>query len=161
MMLLDLRPGGGCCMHNLRGRIRSLRRDEWGALEGLPLYLIILVTITAIALVVIIALLPRPLVPTSMTTDVTVGPGKDVDWLCWDSTPATQTPQAVVITVYTRDNVPINDVTVHLSGAAAIDRIQKTAGGNTNFTNIITASSSNPGSATVNVEATFGGVTIP
>jgi hypothetical protein len=45
------------------GKKRNLRRrlawNDEGALEGLPLYMIILVTITALALILIIAMIPR------------------------------------------------------------------------------------------------------
>ena len=137
-------------------RTRLIRTDEQGALEGLPLYLIILITITAITLVVIIALIPRPLIPNFVTVDVTDGPGATPNVLCWGST-----AQNVKVSVFTRDNVAINDATVHIVGAG-LDVTQRTAnGGMTTFTGLVTNTSNpNPPSTTVNVEATFGGVTI-
>src|SRR5712691_12610821 len=137
-------------------RTRLIRTDERGALEGLPLYLIILITITAITLVVIIALIPRPLIPNYVTIDVTAGPGATPNVLCWGSA-----AQDVKANVFTRDNVAINDATVHIVGAG-LDVTQKTAnGGVTTFTGLVTNTTSpNPTSTTVNVEATFSGVTI-
>ena len=143
----------------MRRRIRWLRRDEFGGLEGLPLYLIILITITAIALVVIIGLIPRPLIPNSMTIDVTDGPGASTDVLCWSASP-TGNPQDVTITVFTRDNVAINDAVVRLNGAGLDVALRTRDGGKATFDNLITYASGNPQSTTVNVEATFGGVTI-
>jgi len=156
MVLVVMRRGGSSLMRKMRGRVRRLRREESGALEGLPLYLIILITITAIALVVIIGLIPRPLVPSYTTIDVTSGPGASADVLCWGTE-----LQNVTVTVFTRENVPINDALVHLQGAGNVDVTQRTRdGGKAIFVDLLTSAPGNPGSTTINVEATFGGVTI-
>lgn len=157
MMLVAPCQGGARVRRNMGGRIRPLQGEEWGALEGLPLYLIILVAITAIALVVIIGLLPRPLVPNSMTIDVLPpARGATQDVLCWVTT-----DQSVAITVFTRDNVAINDAVVHIIGPGGIDATQRTRdGGKTTFVVRIASVPSNPSSATVDVDATFGGLTV-
>src|SRR3989442_14568337 len=136
-------------------RPRLIRTDEQGALEGLPLYLIILITITAITLVVIIALIPRPLIPNFVSVDVTDGPGATPNVLCWGST-----AQNVKVSVFTRDNVAINDATVHIVGAG-LDVTQRTAnGGMTTLTGPITNTSNpQPPSTTRNLQATFRGGT--
>ena len=137
---------------------QQLRRDRSGALEGLPLYMIILVVIAAVAIVSILALVPRPLLPDYMTITTTNG-SLDGTGLCWNKAAPAQT---VTITLFAKDNRgPINSATVSLQGAS-IDVTGTTANGGVFTRTSInpTTTNPNPGSDVIDVTATFGGVSI-
>lgn len=124
--------------------IRGLNTE--GSIEGLPLYMIILVTITAVALVSIIVLIPRPVIPAR----VSIEPSS----LCWDK------PAVVIVTVFSKDGRPINEARVELDGAS-IAFVAKSRDGGKVFAHVIAHTADpNPEIGTVTVAASFGGARV-
>lgn len=120
--------------------------NKGGGLEGLPLYLIILIVLAAVVLVGLLALVPRPIVVSRMAMDP--------DTMCWDR------PAVVSITVFSSDSRPINDATVELDGPS-IALSEKTHDGGRVFAHVTPHTANpNPGLGSVTVEAKFGGVTV-
>lgn len=127
--------------------VRGLQRDESGGLEGLPLYMIILVTITAVALIAILLLIPKPIIPKSMS----INPNT----LCFDET------TDVTITVFSTANDPINDATVRLDGPNVTDADKTEGGGRVTFTVTPHVADPNVETDVILVSASFGNVRIP
>lgn len=87
----------------INGRIRKNNR---GALEGLPLYLIILVVITAVAIVAILAWMPQNVVLNQIVSE---GPQSDNSILDTETGPIT-------VTAYCTSGNPIEGVTILIEG---------------------------------------------
>lgn len=108
--------------------------------------MIILVTITAVALIAILLLIPKPIVPSYMR----ISP----DTACFDET------VEVTITVFSTADDPINDAIVALDGLNATATKRTAGGGRAVFT--ITPHSDDPNiqSGSIPVVARFGNVAI-
>jgi len=126
--------------------------------------MIILVVIAAVAIISILVLIPKPILPSNIATEVRRGTATSAlvtpQTLCWDTTPNTPVlVQHVTVIVYSGDDTPINGATVHLEGAGVDITGTTTAGKFMTNVDLATANQ-NPGSTVVDVTATFGGVTV-
>jgi len=108
--------------------------------------MIILVTITAVALIAILVLIPKPIVP-----EYTVISPQTV---CWDQT------KSVTIGVFSQNDDPINDAAVTLDGPNVTVSDKTRGNGEVTFSVTAHTSNPNPGTSTINVEASFGNVRI-
>ncbi|MEF8873976.1 MAG: hypothetical protein V5A88_04810 [Candidatus Thermoplasmatota archaeon] len=103
---------------------RLKREDEKGALEGLPLYLIILVVIAGVGTAIIAGWM--------MSAQSTELDHIEID----DKEFTAGTNNGVTITAYDQDNEPLEDATVTLEGCGVVESETTDSNGEASFSNI-------------------------
>lgn len=135
-------------MGNYRLR-KKMCWDERAALEGLPLYLIILVVITAIAIVIIITWLSTMQEPDldSLEVSGTETDGTLVEGGSYD----------IIITTKGTNNKGLEGVDVKLEGAGISKTMKTQDGGTCTFTGVVPDLPSNTYTGSITVTATYSG----
>ena len=137
---------------------KRLKSDRAGALEGLPLYMIILVVITAIALAAIIALWPKA----NILTTITYTPEN----AHWGNPPTDRVEVTVCVTALNQDGNPINGASVLVEAPG--DDSERKNGGSTGSAGpgkwcgnvYLHTENPNPGTGIIDIEVVFSGVTL-
>ncbi len=123
--------------------------DEKGALEGLPLYLIILVVITAIAIVIMITWLSTMQKPDLDSIEIsgTEGDGTLIENQAYD----------IVVTAKGTNGKGLEDVSVKLEGAGISKTLKTQSGGSVTFTGVTPDLPANTYTGSITVTATYTG----
>jgi hypothetical protein len=136
----------------------SLRKNNSGALEGLPLYLIILVVIAGAAIGFIIAILPPPIGPPATILIQNAAGTAQVSEVQWCSN------TDVKVTVTDVNGKKVANAVVHFTGAGIDDGHSTDGNGVMTFTVSPKTASTSPGLGTITVEAKNGqhlGTSVP
>ena len=137
--------------------IQKLRKkfcwDERGALEGLPLYLIILVVITAIAIVIMITWLSTMQKPDLDSIEVLKGEGSTEP----DGTLIEDHTYNIVITAKGTNGKGLEGVSVKLEGAGIAKTLKTGSGGKVNFSGVKPELPANTYTGSITVTATYTG----
>ncbi len=123
--------------------------DERGALEGLPLYLIILVVITAIAIVIMITWLSTMQKPDLDTIEISGTESDDtlIEGESYD----------ITITAKGTNGKELEGVSVKLEGAGISKTLKTQSGGSVTFQNVVPELDENVYTDSMTVTATYTG----
>lgn len=137
-------------------KINKLRKkfcwDERGALEGLPLYLIILVVITAIGIVIMITWLSTMQEPDLDTIEIELTGGTAPAGTLY-----TDEPVNITITAKGTNGKGLEGVSVELNGAGFVQTLKTQSGGSVTFQDVTPALSANQYTGEITVTAKYSG----
>ncbi len=142
---------GGKPMNKLKQR-KKISWDERGALEGLPLYLIILVVITAIAIVIMITWLSTMQEPDLDTIEIEItGSTAPAGTLYADE------QVDITITAKGTNGKSLEGVSVELNGEGIVQTLKTQSGGTVTFQDVTPTLGNNVYTGSITVTATYSG----